>query len=108
MVSDSNAKDSANTHPIEVLQALSPSQIALLKKRWIDTVEALLGIAANEKSRVSLGELLVVSPEGIAGLLKEAKEIVGHDRAQHLMSPQKGGPTGAALTDEQRTEFGMD
>jgi hypothetical protein len=96
-----------NTHPARQIPGLSENQIQRLHDRWIDTAEALLGAAATPEGKSGLAELLGLSPGQLEPLVQQAIDIVGADMARELMSPQRGGPTGVILTDEQRRKWGL-
>lgn len=104
MTPESNHPD--NAHPIRQMPGLSKDQIQQLHDRWIDTVEAFLGVAATPEGKAGLAGLLGLAPEQVEPLVQQAIGVVGADQARGLMSPQPGGPTGAVLTDEQRKKQG--
>ena len=96
-----------NTHPIRQIPGLSESQVQRLHDRWIDTVEAFLGAAATPEGKSGLVALLGLSPEQLEPLVQQATDLVGADVARKLMLPQRGGPTGVVLTEEQRKKWGL-
>jgi hypothetical protein len=96
-----------STHPIQQIRCLSEDQLQQLRQRWIDTVEAFLGLTATPEGKSGLAELLGVSPEQMEPLMEQAIDVVGPDMAQRLMSPRPGGPTGVILTDEQKKRLGL-
>ena len=94
-------------HSIEQIPGLSEDQIRRLRDRWIDTAEAFLGVVATPEAKPGLAQLLELSLDQLEPLIQQAVEIVGADTARRLSSPQRGGPTGATLTDEQRRRWGL-
>ena len=86
---------------------LSTGQVEILKKRWINTVEALVGTAASASGRKGLIALLEMTDEQMAAMLQRASQVLGPQRFQEIISGRPGGPIGALLTDQQKKDFGI-
>jgi len=95
------------TSPLAVLGILSLNQVETLGKRWIGTVEALVGAAASDTGRKGLMALLEMTEDQMVALLQRASEMLGPQRFQEIISGRPGGPTGALLTDQQKKDFGI-
>jgi len=95
-------------HPLGCLGLLGPAQVEQLKEHWITTVEELLCAVASDAARQSLAELLSMSHEDMVDLVARAKELLGPDRAEELMTQEPREATGLLLTDEQRRKLGLE
>lgn len=101
------AKEEAPSHPLESLAGLSPGHIELLKSRWIESVEALVGAGAAEASHEALAKLLDVRAEQMAAIMAQARAVLGDAAFAEKSTPKRGGRTGALLTEEQERQFGQ-
>jgi hypothetical protein len=104
---DQPKEPDAVTSPLVALGVLSISQVETLGKRWINTVEALVGAAASDTGRKGVMALLEMTDEQMSVLLQKASEVLGPQRFQAIISGRPGGPTGALLTDQQKKDFGI-
>ncbi len=89
-----------NTHPLEGMRRLTPSQLQALEYRWLTTIDSFVAAASTDEGRAGLCIALDVEPEALDALLQDARDSLGEERYRELSAARPGGPTGALWNGE--------
>jgi hypothetical protein len=98
--------DQPDAHPLDEWEALADEDRERLAGQWLSSVEEFLALAAGEEGRRGLSALLARSEEEFAALLDSARDLVGAETAERLLTttaPERA--TGLAIPPETLEEL---
>ena len=84
-------------HPLNELNVLTETALAVLRQRWIETAEQFLGTAATPEGKAGLQRLLACDGPALEAVLAKLGEVVGPTLQAELARPAVAAKLGLII-----------